>query len=71
MRWWWQPPCLLRMVILNLKDDPTVALKGLLWNASGPWLTLRQVTMLRAGQETPADGDVIVHRDNVSFLQVP
>ena len=71
MRWWWQPPCLLRVVILNLKDDPTVAIKGLLWSSRGSWLTLRQATLLRAGGETPADGDIIVPRENVSFLQVP
>jgi len=71
MRWWWQPPCLLRVVILNLKDDHAVAVRGLLWSSRGPWLVLRQAVLLRQGGETPADGDIVIHRDNVSFLQVP
>ena len=71
MRWWWQPPCLLRVVILNVKDDPTSAIKGVLWSARGPWLTVRQPTLLRAaGDQTTIDGEIVIHRDNVSFIQV-
>jgi hypothetical protein len=67
---WWRPPCLLRPVIVNLKDDPT-SVQGVLWQARGPWLTLRAAAILRAGAEPVAvDGEVIVHRDNVAFIQV-
>jgi len=59
-------------VIVNLKDDPTTAIKGVLWSSRGPWLTLRSASLLKATlQPTPIDGEVIVHRDNVLFLQVP
>jgi hypothetical protein len=63
---------LLRVVIVNLKDDPTTALRGALWSSRGPWLTLRDVTMLttETAPPTPLDGEVIVHRSNVAFIQV-
>ena len=68
---WWQPPFVLRTVILNLKDDPTAAIQGALWSARGPWFTLRRAALLKAGEEmTPLDGEIVVHRDNVAFVQV-
>lgn len=71
MQWlWWRPPCLLRAVVVNLKDDPTTALRGVLWQARGPWLTLVQAELLKT-TEAPVrlDGEAVVHRDNVAFIQ--
>jgi len=72
MHWllWWRPPCLLRSVILNLKDDPANAVKGVLWSARGSWLTLRDCSLLRPAGPTKIDGEIVVHRSNVAFLQV-
>lgn len=72
MQWfWWRPPCLLREVIVNLKDDPGTAIRGVLWSSRGAWLTLRNASLLRtAGEPSAVDGEVVVHRSNVSFLQV-
>ena len=68
---WWRPPCVLRSVILNLKDDPSVALSGVLWSVRGPWFTLRNGAVLKAGEApTPADGELVIHRDNIAFVQV-
>ena len=68
---WWLPPCLLRQVIVNLKNDDALALKGVLWGSRGPWLTLRQVSALRTnGSIAAVDGEAVVHRDNVAFFQV-
>lgn len=68
---WWRPPCLLRTVIVNLKDDPTTAIKGALWSSRGAWLTVRNVSLLKSGAPPIAmDGDVVLHRSNVAFLQV-
>ena len=69
--WFWQPPCVLRTVIANLKDDPTTAIRGVLWSARGGWFVLRDGYALKAGND-PAkiDGDVVLHRSNVSFFQV-
>ena len=71
MSWWWQSPAVLRVVIVNLRHDSTEAVRGVLWTSRGPWLVLRNAALLRGNQEpAPVDGDVIIPRDNVSFLQV-
>lgn len=73
LRWlcWWRPPCLLRAVIVNLRDDPSTAIRGVLWSSRGAWLTLKDCSLLKPGQPpAPMDGDVVVERPNVAFLQV-
>lgn len=72
MRWllFWRPPCLLRAVIVNLTSDSESAIKGVLWSARGPWLTFKECALLKAHLTTPIDGDVVIHRSNVAFLQV-
>ena len=72
MSWaWWRPPCVLRSVLVNLKHDPESALRGVLWESRGPWFVLRDVTALKPNASpTLVDGDVVIHRDNVAFLQV-
>jgi hypothetical protein len=73
---WWRPPCLLETVIVNLKDDPTTALRGVLWRSHGAWFVLRQPVALNLSAPDPAKrevalpGEVVIHRDNVSFFQV-
>jgi hypothetical protein len=71
MRWWWQPPCLLRSVVVNLKGEDS-AVQGLLWGMRGPWLVIRQPTLVRAGHADAmtTDGEVVIHRENISFIQV-
>lgn len=68
---WWRPPCLLRPVIVNPVGDSDTAYQGVLWGSRGAWLTLREVQILRQGSE-PArmDGEMVIHRDRVQFLQV-
>lgn len=71
MRWllWWRPPCLLRSVIVNLTGDR--AISGVLWTSRGAWLTVRQAQVQEGqGSAVPVDGEVVVHRDKVSFIQV-
>lgn len=73
MRWllWWRPPALLRTCIVNLKDGQQHAIQGVLWQSHGAWLTFRNCSALAEGQKAqPIDGEVMVHRSNVSFLQV-
>jgi hypothetical protein len=72
-RWlrWWRPPYLLRSVIVNLRDDPTTAISGVLWTSRGPWLIVRQASLLKAQQASTAlDGEVVIERDNVAFVQM-
>lgn len=67
---WWSPP-VLRVVIVNQKHDPQEAIRGALWTCRGPWLVLRDAAILRAhGEPQPLDGEVLVPRANVAFLQI-
>ncbi len=77
MRWllWWRPPAMLRACIVNLKDaskdGQQQAIQGVLWQSRGAWLTFRNCKALVEGEQAQAiDGDVVVHRSNISFLQV-
>jgi hypothetical protein len=68
---WWRPPCLLRIVILNLKSSEDEVIRGVLWAARGPWLTLKDCEGVKAGKPPERmRGEVIIHRSNVAFLQV-
>ncbi len=73
MAWlaWWRPPCLLRECIINLKSDDAAAIQGVLWKSRGAWLTVKQAKALREGSPAQTiDGDVVIHRSNVAFIQV-
>lgn len=56
-------------VVVNTKDGQ--ALQGILWQRDRQYLVLKS-TLLVSGHEKPIpiDGDVIVERANVSFIQV-
>lgn len=59
----------LRTVIVNLKTG--AAFRGVVWRRRGPFLVLRNTTMLRNRQEaTPVDGEVVVDRAEIEFIQV-
>ena len=61
-------PCL-REVIVNCKTASVF--RGVLWKRRRGYLILRQATLLRPGGERVAvDGEVMVERANVDFLQV-
>lgn len=73
--YFWRPPFYLRSVLINLKTlpgQPDEALSGVLWKTRGRWMVLRKATLLVQGQP-PAkiDGDMVVDRANVKYLQVP
>lgn len=58
-------------MLVNLVSDRDSALRGVLWQSRGPWLVLRDVTALKSGTPpTSVDGDVVIHRANVAFIQV-
>ncbi|MEU5036566.1 hypothetical protein AB0G48_20805 [Streptomyces rubiginosohelvolus] len=53
---------------MNLADK---AFSGVLWAKRGPLLVLRDVELLEAGrQPQPVDGEVVVERARVEFMQV-
>lgn len=72
-RWlcWWRPPCLLQRVIVNFTHDSTEAFEGILWSYHGGWLTLKDVSALKAGlPPSKLTGDIVLHRSTIAYLQV-
>lgn len=59
-----------RRVIVNLVDGNSI--DGVLFDQDGPLLVLKNATYL-APDTTPTqlDGDVVVERDRVLFIQAP
>jgi hypothetical protein len=64
-------------VIVNLKDDPETALRGVLWQARGSWFVLRHPVALNPhareveAREIPFDvRELVIPRENVAFFQV-
>jgi small nuclear ribonucleoprotein (snRNP)-like protein len=61
-------PCL-RQVVVNTKTDR--AFRGVLWRKRRGYLVLRNVEMLQpGGAMMHMDGEVVVDRANVDFIQV-
>jgi hypothetical protein len=57
-----------RRVLVNL--DTGRAFSGVLWSKTGDWLVLRNAEMLERGSPaTPVDGELILDRRRVEFLQ--
>lgn len=70
LRWWWQPG-LYQTVIVNLIAPDETAIHGVLWRRRGPWLALKQAAIVKPGlAPMSADGDLLIHRTNISFVQV-
>lgn len=58
-----------RRVLVNLKSGS--AFRGILWQHRGPLLVLRGAELLETGAEPrPVDGEIVVERSNVDFVQV-
>ena len=58
-----------RMVVVNTKTER--AFRGVLWRARGRYLVLRNAEMLGPQREsTPVDGEVVIERANIDFVQV-
>jgi len=55
-------------VLVNTRD---AAFRGVLWAQRGAWLVLRNVDMLKPGGEAqPVDGELVLPRERVDFMQV-
>lgn len=65
----WRRTALRRRVLINLKTDK--AFRGVLWAKRGALLVVKSPELLEAGREPVSlDGEVIVERGNVDFVQV-
>jgi len=56
-----------RSVIVNLDGR---AFRGILWARRGPLLVLSDAELLEAGEKIPVDGEVVVERSRVEWVQV-
>jgi hypothetical protein len=55
--------------IVNLISG--TSFRGVIWQVAGTWLVIRNVEMLRNnGDVTAVDGEVVVSRDHVDFIQL-
>ncbi|MFH9215465.1 hypothetical protein [Streptomyces globisporus] len=64
----WRRTAVRRRVVVNLADK---AFSAVLWAKRGPLLVLRDVELLEAGRQAqPVDGEVVVERARVEFIQV-
>jgi small nuclear ribonucleoprotein (snRNP)-like protein len=58
-----------KKVVVNLHGGR--AFLGILWAQRGPLLVLRNATMHEPGaQPSPVDGEVVIERTQVEFIQV-
>lgn len=60
-----------RRVVVNIDTGAgdTAAVSGILWERSGRHLIIRDAVVHTGGQSVPADGDVIIDRDHVLYVQ--
>lgn len=64
----WRRTVVRRRVVVNLADK---AFTAVLWAKRGPLLVLRDVALMHPGSPpVPVDGEVIVERSRVEFIQV-
>lgn len=59
-----------RQVVVNLDDGTTIS--GVIFQQAGPLLLLKNAHLLASNADpVPLDGDVIVERARVVFIQAP
>ena len=57
--------------MVNFTHSESEAFEGILWSYRGGWLTLRDVSALKASlPPVKVPGDVVLHRSQVAYLQV-
>lgn len=65
-------PRLRRRCIVNLRGEGADSIEGVLWTRRGRWLVLKDARLVHPadGSVTPADGEVLIDRGQINFLQV-
>lgn len=65
---WWRRTVVRKRVVVNLPDK---AFAGVLWAKRGPLLVLRDAVLMQHGAaDTPLDGEIVIERARVEFIQV-
>jgi hypothetical protein len=57
-----------RRVMVNLTTGS--AIDGILWDDRGRLVVLRDANLHSEGGSAPLDGDVVIERDRIAFVQV-
>lgn len=57
-----------RRVLVNLVTGS--AIDGILWGDKGPLIVLRDANLHNEGGSAPLDGEVIIERERIEFVQV-
>lgn len=68
---WWTPTRRFHrrpQVIVNLVGGQ--AFQGVLWRGWGRYYVLKGAALVDGGGETPVDGEVVIERSRVDFVQV-
>lgn len=70
MRSWWayRRTAVRRRVLVNLRSG--TAFSGVLWAQRGPLLVLRGATVHAGADATPVDGEIVVERSEVDYIQL-
>lgn len=59
-----------RKILANLTDG--TAIDGVLYKQDGPLIVIKNATLLEPGADpVPLDGDVVIERDRIMFIQAP
>ena len=67
----WSLPRRRRRCLVNLHDEDGTTIEGVLWARRGVWLVIKDARLIRpTGEVVPADGEVLIDRARISFLQV-
>lgn len=59
---------LAKNLVVNLRSGK--AFSGALWSDTRDLLVLRNAVLHEAGQTTDVDGEVVIERSNIDFIQV-
>lgn len=57
-----------KRVLVNTKRDMTF--RGLLWAKRGPLLILKNAELIERDKATAVDGELVIERTNVDWVQV-
>lgn len=64
-----RPYPVLKSVIVNLKTG--TAFRGVVWRQTGGYMVLRNAVVLHRNKESQSvDGEVVVNRSEIEFIQV-